>query len=90
MARRIGLLVAALTVPVLAPVATPASAAASCSPPATARLTQRSWAQNRLDVERVWPLTTGQGQQVAVVDTGVDANHGAALGSRCSVWWRGR
>ncbi|GIH18840.1 type VII secretion-associated serine protease mycosin [Rugosimonospora africana] len=73
--RWVGLLGVALALPVLVPPAAPAVAADQCRPPATARLTQRSWAQNRLDVERVWPLTTGLGQRVAVVDTGVDGKH---------------
>jgi membrane-anchored mycosin MYCP len=31
------------------------------------------WAQQRLALQRVWPMTTGTGVVVAVVDTGVDA-----------------
>src|SRR5690348_14423041 len=33
------------------------------------------WHQKWLDPERVWPLATGAGQTVAVIDTGVDGNH---------------
>ncbi len=31
------------------------------------------WAQTRLGFQRVWPITTGAGVTVAVIDTGVDA-----------------
>lgn len=63
----------------LLPLAFPGrAAAANCAAQQTKQTQQvaaRPWAQNLLDVERVWPLTTGRGQQVAVVDTGVDGNH---------------
>jgi type VII secretion-associated serine protease mycosin len=49
--------------------------APGCDLPASAALPQRSWAQDRLAVERVYPLTRGEGQQIAVVDSGVDGNH---------------
>lgn len=32
------------------------------------------WAQMTLDPQRVWPFSTGRGQTVAVVDTGIDAS----------------
>lgn len=32
------------------------------------------WPQQRLDFQRVWPITQGAGVTVAVVDTGVDGN----------------
>jgi type VII secretion-associated serine protease mycosin len=44
-----------------------------CQLPATGQSSARPWAQQQLDPERVWPLTTGAGITVAVVDTGVDA-----------------
>lgn len=34
-----------------------------------------SWAQRRLDPRQVWPLTTGEGVTVAVIDSGVDLKH---------------
>ncbi|MFI6293159.1 S8 family serine peptidase [Nonomuraea sp. NPDC050790] len=34
-----------------------------------------SWAQQRMDVKRVWPLTRGDGVKVAVIDSGVDLTH---------------
>ena len=36
------------------------------------RITAEPWAQKALDFSSVWPLTTGQGVTVAVVDSGVD------------------
>lgn len=36
---------------------------------------RRQWSLNRLDAERVWHKSSGKGVVVAVVDTGVDANH---------------
>jgi type VII secretion-associated serine protease mycosin len=38
-------------------------------------VTEQPWPQRRLALERVWPLTTGAGVAVAVVDTGVDGRH---------------
>jgi membrane-anchored mycosin MYCP len=36
---------------------------------------QQPWAQQRLSPSRVWPLTMGAGVEVAVIDTGVDADN---------------
>jgi membrane-anchored mycosin MYCP len=44
-----------------------------CSTPSTTMLPGVPWTQQRLAPERVWPLTTGTGVTVAVIDTGVDA-----------------
>jgi membrane-anchored mycosin MYCP len=33
------------------------------------------WAQNRLDFQHAWSITTGQGVVVAVIDTGLDRRH---------------
>ncbi|HEY3506071.1 MAG TPA: S8 family serine peptidase [Actinocatenispora sp.] len=64
-------------------VATPASASATlptlpaqvfgtnCVPASTATLTEVPWAQRTLRPERVWPLATGAGVTVAVLDSGV-------------------
>ncbi|MBS2552746.1 type VII secretion-associated serine protease mycosin [Catenulispora sp. NL8] len=41
--------------------------------PAVAASAAVPWAQTRLDLSRVWPLTRGDGVKVAVIDTGVDA-----------------
>src|SRR5262245_23326322 len=38
------------------------------------------WQQRWLDPERVWPFTTGTGQVVAVIDTGVDGSHAQLRG----------
>lgn len=45
-----------------------------CDLPPTKTMSDRPWAQQRLDFERVWPLTRGAGVVVGVVDTGVDAS----------------
>ena len=42
-------------------------------PPALAA--QQPWAQQQLSPRRVWPLTTGAGVRVAVIDSGVDAGN---------------
>lgn len=48
--------------------------AGSCLPPSATVVAEKPWAQRRLTPERAWPLTTGAGVTVAVVDTGVDAS----------------
>lgn len=57
------------------PAASPAAGAEACQPAATRHLSQRPWPQDRLQFQRVWPITRGAGQIVAVTDTGVDAAH---------------
>lgn len=77
MVRKACVIAAAATV-LVCPVwiADPAFAVAGCPAgtalPATAREGQKQWAQRRLDYERVWPITTGAGIRIAVVDSGVD------------------
>ncbi len=44
-----------------------------CSTPSNTMSPGIPWTQTRLAPERVWPLTTGRGIVVAVIDTGVDA-----------------
>lgn len=50
-----------------------ASAAAQCANPTGLYSGQLPWAQRNLDPTRIWPLTTGAGQTVAVIGAGVDA-----------------
>jgi membrane-anchored mycosin MYCP len=64
---------AALTGPVTA-------AAPACNLPVTGTITALPWAEGRLSLSRVWPLTEGAGVVVAVVDSGVDAGHPALVG----------
>lgn len=42
-----------------------------CVPASDVRIRDVPWAQRRLTPERVWPLTRGAGQVVAVIDSGV-------------------
>ncbi|MEU7896846.1 S8 family serine peptidase [Nonomuraea sp. NPDC049152] len=62
--------VPALTTPALA-----VGAPEKCDPPRGTMAIAESWAQRRLDPKRVWPITSGQGVTVAVVDSGVDLDH---------------
>jgi membrane-anchored mycosin MYCP len=43
--------------------------------------TLEPWSQRQLDPARVWPLTTGRGVTVAVIDSGVDARNPALAGA---------
>ncbi|PWV82399.1 Subtilase family protein [Prauserella marina] len=57
--------------------ATPAQAQQDCAT-AGADSAPRPWSQELLSPERVWPLTNGSGQRVAVVGTGVGDNPSVA------------
>ncbi|WP_336207638.1 type VII secretion-associated serine protease mycosin [Nonomuraea sp. LPB2021202275-12-8] len=52
-----------------------AGSAPECNPERAVTTIAKSWAQQRLDVPRVWGLTRGEGVTVAVVDSGVEENH---------------
>lgn len=67
--------VAALGLPVTAVAAPPAGACRGEPEPAREAITQLPWAQQLLDLDRTWPHSTGAGVTVAVVDSGVDADH---------------
>lgn len=43
-----------------------------CAPPSTVVTEKTPWSQSRVAATRVWPITRGAGQVVAVIDTGVD------------------
>jgi membrane-anchored mycosin MYCP len=59
-----------------APVSATASAEAQCAAPAGVYRDTVGWAQKLVDPARIWPLSDGSGQVVAVVGTGVDASNG--------------
>jgi membrane-anchored mycosin MYCP len=52
-----------------------AAAAAQCATPAGVYRDGVGWAQRLTDPARIWPLTNGAGQLVAVLGTGVDAGN---------------
>jgi membrane-anchored mycosin MYCP len=56
------------------PLAAAPAAAAPCAEPGRS-LAPVPWPQQMLDFERAWPLTRGGNVKVAVLDSGVDANH---------------
>ncbi|WP_020386857.1 type VII secretion-associated serine protease mycosin [Kribbella catacumbae] len=70
----LGALLAAASPASLAAAVPPAGLCQSAEPggPAVSKL---PWAQTWLAPERVWPSSTGQGVTVAVIDSGVDADH---------------
>ncbi|WP_344428505.1 S8 family serine peptidase [Amycolatopsis minnesotensis] len=51
------------------------SSPATCADPVGVYPGQVPWGQRLVDPARIWPLTTGAGQLVAVVGTGVDARN---------------
>jgi membrane-anchored mycosin MYCP len=78
--RRWSVVIAALaTVPALLIAPAPASAApaGACSSPAKSGsvIKQTPWTQQVLAPQRIWPMTTGTGITVAVLDSGVDGAH---------------
>ncbi|ONI92876.1 type VII secretion-associated serine protease mycosin [Saccharothrix sp. ALI-22-I] len=56
-------------------VAAPPTGACRDPEPAHPVVAERPWAQLLLDPRRVWPHSTGAGVLIAVVDSGVDADH---------------
>ncbi|GAB1515285.1 S8 family serine peptidase [Actinophytocola sp. KF-1] len=71
--------VTAAFTPVL-PAAAQPPPAGQCTPPSTTPITHESWAQQRMDADRAWPLTRGD-VVVGVVDTGVSAAAPALKGA---------
>ncbi|WP_163508150.1 type VII secretion-associated serine protease mycosin [Fodinicola acaciae] len=55
--------------------ASPPDGACTNPDPARPVISQLPWAQQLFDLGRVWPYSTGAGITVAVVDSGVDADH---------------
>jgi type VII secretion-associated serine protease mycosin len=56
------------------------AAPAACGESSDAPLTQTPWPLRRLRPELAWPLTTGTGVTVAVIDSGVSAAHPSLSG----------
>ncbi|MFB9432260.1 S8 family serine peptidase [Streptoalloteichus tenebrarius] len=56
--------------------------AAQCAAPAGVYRDPVGWATRLVDPARIWPLTTGAGQVVAVVGTGVDAGNAQLAGGQ--------
>ncbi len=65
---------ASLLAPAPAVAAPPAGACRTTDPPQGV-ISELPWAQKLLDLKRTWPHSTGTGVTVAVVDSGVDADH---------------
>ncbi|MFL6124497.1 type VII secretion-associated serine protease mycosin [Actinophytocola sp.] len=65
----------AFGLPAAASAAPPEGACRGDPEPARDVITQLPWAQQLLDLDRTWPHSTGAGVTVAVVDSGVDADH---------------
>ncbi|HEY3707734.1 MAG TPA: S8 family serine peptidase [Amycolatopsis sp.] len=63
----------ALGLPVVA--ATPADALAQCANPSGTYTGAVPWGQRLVDPQRLWPLSRGDGQLVAVIGTGVDGQN---------------
>lgn len=55
--------------------AAPPPGACTNADPGRPEVTAQPWAQQLLDPERAWPYSRGTGVLVAVVDSGVDADH---------------
>ncbi|HEY3504944.1 MAG TPA: S8 family serine peptidase [Actinocatenispora sp.] len=77
------LLVLVAVATVVVPGATAHAAPGSCATPSGVYTDGTPWAQDLLAPQRIWPLTTGRGQRVAVLGTGVDAGN-AQLAGRVS------
>ncbi|HEY0448959.1 type VII secretion-associated serine protease mycosin [Actinophytocola sp.] len=72
----VAVVLAALAVSMPAPAwAAPPQGACHDPEPARAEVPELPWAQRLLDLDRTWPHSTGAGVTVAVVDSGVDADH---------------
>ncbi|MDQ3280075.1 MAG: S8 family serine peptidase [Acidobacteriota bacterium] len=53
----------------------PAASAPAASAPATADVQEVPWGINAIHAPQVWQVTRGEGVNVAVLDTGIDAEH---------------
>ncbi|MBX6386046.1 MAG: type VII secretion-associated serine protease mycosin [Microbispora sp.] len=74
--RRSGLLATVLALLLVAPPPAHArTAPVRCTPRKGSMQVAEPWAQRRLDPKRVWPITTGEGVTVAIIDSGIDLTH---------------
>lgn len=64
-----------LSAPSVVAVGAPPRGACTNPEPARPAVRQMPWAQQLLAPQRVWPFSTGSGVTVAVIDSGVDADH---------------
>lgn len=68
--------VAALAPVAVGPVGAMLPGSPNCKPPDNHQvITDVPWPVRRYSPQRIWPVTRGQGVTVAVIDSGVDANH---------------
>lgn len=65
---------------VVVPAASVAAAPATCGPVVPDALAEEPWALNRLRPDLAWPLSTGAGVTVAVIDSGSSPDHATLTG----------
>jgi type VII secretion-associated serine protease mycosin len=79
-AAALGLVLALPATPVWAVSVAARAAAAACGPVVTDPLVEPPWGLTRLRPDLAWPLTSGAGVRVAVIDSGVSPDHPSLRG----------